>query len=99
MGLEDYPGFDLLSRYPDGQERAIEVKGRAGLGEVDVSDNEWIRADNLGERYWLYVVYHCATPAPQLSRVWNPHSRVVARPKGGVVIDAAEVLRAAHRDL
>ena len=26
-GLSDWPGFDLLSRYSDGQVRSIEVKG------------------------------------------------------------------------
>ena len=62
-GLTDRPGFDLLSVRPDGR-RAIEVKGRADLGEVEVSENEWAKACNLRDGYWLYVVFDCATPRP-----------------------------------
>jgi len=46
-GLPDNPGFDLLSIRPGGEKRAIEVKGRAGVGEVEVSANEWAKACNL----------------------------------------------------
>lgn len=60
-GLSDNPGFDLLSMRPK-EKRSIEVKGRAGVGEVEVSANEWARACNLRGEYWLYVVYNCATP-------------------------------------
>ena len=35
-GLPDNPGFDLLSIRPGGEKRAIEVKGRAGVGDVEV---------------------------------------------------------------
>ena len=40
-GLGDHPGFDLFSRRPDGSELAIEVKGRAQPGDIDISENEW----------------------------------------------------------
>ena len=63
-GLTDWPGFDLLSDHPDGERRCIEVKGRAAGGSVEVSDNEWAKACNLRDEYWLYVVYDCATPPP-----------------------------------
>ena len=53
-GLADWPGFDLLSVRPGGEWRAIEVKGRAGVGEI--SENEWAKACNLRESYWLYAV-------------------------------------------
>ena len=48
-GLSDWPGFDLLSRYSDGQVRSIEVKGRAGRSAVRMELNEWKQACNLGE--------------------------------------------------
>jgi hypothetical protein len=35
-GLSDYPGFDLLAVYPSGHRRAVEVKGRARTGDVEV---------------------------------------------------------------
>jgi superfamily II DNA or RNA helicase/DNA-binding XRE family transcriptional regulator len=76
---------------------AIEVKGRAGVGEIEVSDNEWAKACNLRERYWLYVVFNCAGPHPELHRIQDPFGKLIARAKGGVVLDAASVLQAAER--
>ena len=78
VGLSDWPGFDLLSRYPDGEVRSIEVKGRAGRSAVRMELNEWKQACNLGERYWLYVVFGCATPEPQLYRVRDPFRNLLA---------------------
>jgi hypothetical protein len=49
-------GYDLLSRSPDGKIRYIEVKGRAGEGAVELSANEWLKAEQLGADYWLYIV-------------------------------------------
>ncbi len=75
-GLMDNPGFDLLAIYPEGDSRgrrAIEVKGRANTGEVEVSSNEWARAANLRDGYWLFVVYGCATPSPRLA---SPECRI-----------------------
>ena len=95
-GLTDNPGFDLLSLHPDGQELAIEVKGRAGIGSIEVSDNEWAKALNLRERYWLFVVYDCASPHPRLRRIQDPFGRLLAAPKGGVIIDSREILAAAE---
>ncbi|MBN2887299.1 MAG: DUF3883 domain-containing protein [Chromatiaceae bacterium] len=62
-GLSDYPGFDLLSRRP-GDERGIEVKGRVGTGEIELTENEWARACNLRNRYWLYAVFDCGSAQP-----------------------------------
>jgi superfamily II DNA or RNA helicase len=95
-GLGDRPGFDLLSRRPDGQELCIEVKGRAHAGEVEVTRNEWAQACNLGPRYWLYVVYDCATRQPRLRRIQDPFSRLLARTKGSVLISEAEIAEAAE---
>ena len=74
-GLPDWPGFDLISRHPDGKVRSIEVKGRAGRAAISMELNEWRQACNLGERYWLYAVFGCATPKPQLYRVQDPFRR------------------------
>ena len=64
-------GFDLLSRYPNGEVRYIEVKGRTGITSVELTANEWRQAANHGDRYWLYVVYHCDSE-PQLYRCRDP---------------------------
>ncbi|MBP9024751.1 MAG: DUF3883 domain-containing protein [Phycisphaerae bacterium] len=93
-GLNDNPGFDLLSKYPDGAERAIEVKGRANTGDVEVSSNEWARAANLRDGYWLYAVYDCATPNPRLIRVQDPFGNLLAKTKGSVLIRPAQVIEA-----
>jgi hypothetical protein len=93
-GLSDDPGFDLLATYPTGQRRAIEVKGRAGAGDVEVTANEWARAANLREGYWLYAVYDCATPAPRLLRVQDPFVSLLARAKGSVLVSVTEIMGA-----
>lgn len=90
-GLNDNPGFDLLAVYQGGERRAIEVKGRAGTGDVEVSSNEWARAANLREGYWLYAVYDCATPAPRLVRVCDPFGNLLAKAKGSVLISAKQI--------
>ena len=77
-GLPDWPGFDLLSSHGEGEARCIEVKGRAGGGAIQMEANEWKQACHLGERYWLYVVFDCATPAPWLLRVQDPFAKLLA---------------------
>jgi len=104
-GLTDNPGFDLLSSRPAFgatretstvfEERAIEVKGRAGIGDIELTENEWSRACNLRERYWLYVVYECGTPSPRLLRIQNPFYKLITTAKGGVMIDQSEIFRSA----
>ncbi len=90
-GLVHWPGFDLVSKRPDGEERAIEVKGRANIGNIELSTNEWVKACNLRSRYWLYVVFDCATPHPRLLRIQDPFGRLLGQPRGGVVIAAEEI--------
>ena len=61
-------GFDLISRRMHPRKdrdqtaievRFIEVKGRAGVGEVALSSNEYRTAERLGRDYWLYAVFNC----------------------------------------
>ena len=94
-GLPERPGFDLLSLRPSGEERGIEVKGRAGIGDIEITENEWVKACNLRERYWLYVVYECATAHPRLLRVQDPFGKLIVRAKGGVVIAEQQIFEAA----
>ena len=95
-GLTDWPGFDLLSVRPGGERRAIEAKGRAGASEIEVSENEWAKACVLRDRYWLYVVFDCASPKPRLVRGRDPFRNLLVKAKGGVLIPSAEVLSAAE---
>ncbi len=97
-GLTDWPGFDLLSLRPDAERLAIEVKGRAGSGNVEMSENEWAKACNLRGGYWLYVVFDCATPYPCLVRVRDPFAKLLARGRETLVysIPQSELLEAAE---
>lgn len=95
-GLSDSPGFDLLSIHPSGERRAIEVKGRAAIGDVEVTENEWAKACNLRDGYWLYTVFNCASPHPQVTRVCDPFGKLLFRAKGGVVIDESAIFAAAE---
>ena len=99
------PGGDLgaLSSQCVHPDRGVRRRGRtprgrrlrAGLGEVEVSENEWAKACNLRDGYWLYVVFDCATPRPRLVRVRDPFGRLLATAKGSVVIAGSEILSAA----
>ena len=97
-GLLDWPGFDLLSRRTSGARRCIEVKGRAGGGSVELSDNEWAKACNLRDEYWLYVVYDCATPRPRLLRVRDPFAKLLVRSRESLAhsVPASAILEAAE---
>lgn len=71
-------GYDLLSKKPHPTEpgvfvqaRFVEVKGRAGTGEVALTANEYRTAQRLAEDFWLYVVFDCAT-TPKLNTIQNP---------------------------
>lgn len=94
-GLGDYPGFDLLSRQA-GSERGIEVKGRAGTGEIELTENEWARACNLRGQYWLYAVFDCGSASPRLLKVQDPFAKLIVRPRGSMAIGYGELLRAAE---
>jgi hypothetical protein len=93
-GLPENPGFDLLSLRPGGEKWAIEVKGRAATGEIEISANEWAKACNMRETYWLYVVYDCATPTQRLARVRDPFGSLLARAKGSMLITPSQVAAA-----
>ena len=51
-------GFDIRSREKNGKVRYIEVKARAGIGAIAMTQNEWFKAQRLGRDYYLYVVWN-----------------------------------------
>ena len=95
-GLQDNPGFDLLSIQSDGTKRCIEVKGRAETGDIEVSANEWAKACNMRQGYWLYAVYNCASPTPRLNRVQDPFGNLLAKAKGSVLISMKAIQEATN---
>lgn len=97
-GLGDYPGFDLFSKRNSGdvlEERGIEVKGRVGVGEIELTENEWARACNLRDKYWLYAVFDCGGNQPRLFRVQDPFANLIAKARGSVVIGYGDIVRSA----
>ncbi|MEM2302021.1 MAG: helicase-related protein [Sulfolobales archaeon] len=63
-------GFDIRSRGKN-EIRYIEVKARAGIGPVALTQNEWFKARRFKEQYWLYVVLNAAKK-PELIIINNP---------------------------
>jgi len=51
----EFRGYDIVSE-EGGERRFIEVKGFAVSGDVEMTSNEWIAAEKLKDRYWLYIV-------------------------------------------
>lgn len=68
-------GFDLRSTTSDGTVRCIEVKARAGREPVVLTRNEWHKAKQLKDAYYLYVIFNAATE-PELHRIQNPAERL-----------------------
>lgn len=71
-------GFDLISRRPHPADpktaidvRFIEVKGRAGIGEVALSMHEYKTAERLKKDFWLYVVFNCGSE-PKVHVIQDP---------------------------
>ena len=94
-GLNDYPGFDLLSKRGH-EDRGIEVKGRVGVGEIELTENEWARACILRERYWLYAVFDCGGAQPRLLRVQDPFAKLIAKARGSVAIAYSAIASSAE---
>ncbi|OKH17699.1 hypothetical protein NIES208_08580 (plasmid) [[Limnothrix rosea] IAM M-220] len=93
--LGDGSGFDIRSIGEIDPEvrvvpvRRIEVKGRTGTQQnVSLTSNEWRKAQQLGDSYWLYVVWGCKTDHPQLLMIQDP-----ARNLAGDVQELKQVTR------
>lgn len=94
-GLTDYPGFDVFSRRAD-HERAIEVKGRVETGDVQLTENEWAKAINLRDRYWLYAVFDCGGAQPRLLRVQDPFAKLIAKARGSLALAYSDITSASE---
>jgi superfamily II DNA or RNA helicase len=76
-------GFDIRSlasadphtgyRDPVTGVRRIEVKGRKKGAPIRLTTNEWFKASQLGDSYWLYVVWDpLENPKAEPVRIQNP---------------------------
>lgn len=56
--------------------KRIEVKGRVRGQPVRLTTNEWYKAQQLAETYWLYVVWDPLGKEPDLVRIQNPAAKL-----------------------
>jgi hypothetical protein len=89
-------GYDLESHRANGEKIVIEVKGRAGRGQVHLTENEWPTAANVREKYWLYVVTDCATE-PRLFRVQDP-VRLAFKTRQSFTLNIGDIMREAESE-
>ena len=78
------------------RERGIEVKGRVGSSEIELTENEWARACILRDKYWLYAVFDCGSASPRLLRVQDPFAKLLAKARGSMVISYGEIAGSAE---
>jgi len=56
--------------------KRIEVKGRLRGQPVRLTTNEWYKAQQLAETYWLYVVWNPLGDSPELVCIHNPVAKL-----------------------
>ena len=56
--------------------KRVEVKGRMRGQPVRLTINEWYKAQQLAETYWLYVVWDPLSDSPELVRIHDPAARL-----------------------
>ena len=107
-------GFDIRSLGPADPQtgyrdpvhgvRRIEVKGRKRGQPIRLTTNEWYKAQQLGDSFWLYVVWNpLANPDPMPVMIQNPAKRLEHAAKPVVSsrfydIPAEAVAKAAQED-
>ncbi len=76
-------GFDIRSK-GSGEIRYIEVKARAGEGEIALTPNEWFKAKRFKDQYFLYVIAN-AMADPTLYIIRNPAENLTPEEKVEIV--------------
>ncbi len=81
---QEHCGWDTTSLLGGQLARYIEVKGRAGEGDVALSANKWIKAQRFGKDYWLYIVINYRSN-PELHMIQDPASKLSPKEEVSVV--------------
>jgi hypothetical protein len=69
----EFRGYDIHSSRSGSEDvRYIEVKAFADSGMVQMTQNEWLMANKLRDRYWLYVVERATSEGPTLHTIQDP---------------------------
>ena len=71
------PGWDIEYIGKDGRLVAVEVKGTTGSAftSFEMTDGKWQQAQQLRERYVLYLVSRCASKEPLITKIIDPFGR------------------------
>lgn len=76
---EKLTGFDYRAQRPldvtlgTMEVRRVEVKGYTEGNAIQLEHSEWTKAQQLGDTYWLYVVWNPVSDAPRLVKIQNPY--------------------------
>src|SRR6266571_2658933 len=88
-------GFDIRSKDKNQNVRYIEVKARATVGAVALTQNEWFKAQRLADDYYLCVVWNAGKgPKAEPIIIQNPAANLNIEEKVEVVryiITASEI--------
>ncbi|MEZ0346049.1 MAG: helicase-related protein [Infirmifilum sp.] len=78
--------YDIYSVDPrTNEERFIEVKGHQGSSLLaELTEDEYRVAQQLRERYWLYIVSNIGTGSPRLVAIRDPLSKMRVEMRGTV---------------
>ena len=77
---KDNIGFDIRSTDQNGNVRYIEVKARASVGSVVLTTNEWYQASQMGDMYYLYVVWNT-------KRIHDVEPIIIQNPAKNLMVD------------
>ncbi len=88
-------GFDYKIVRADGEVRYVEVKGCSKRSAIEMEANEWAQAANYRQKYWLYVVYDCAT-TPDPHFICDPFEHLLAKQTGALRINVSQILAASE---
>jgi hypothetical protein len=56
--------------------RRIEVKGRKKGENIHLTVNEWLKAKQLKDTYWLYVVWNPSDPNYEIITIRDPANKL-----------------------
>jgi hypothetical protein len=79
-------GFDIRSKDKVGKLRYIEVKSRAQIGAIALTQNEWFKAQRLADDYYLYVIWNARKdPNTKPLIIQNPATNLLVDQKVEIV--------------
>lgn len=68
------PGWDIQYVNSSGELIAVEVKGTTAgsFSCIELTANEWKMAEQLRDRFWVYLIANCDQAIPKINRIQDP---------------------------